>query len=206
MKSNVTKIRRSAEEARQHLIEAAEAVFDREGLSGLSIRKLADESGYSPAALYKHFRDKGDLIICLKEAFFARVRKAMNRKGIAAHEAVNRLEEAMLIYIEEALAKPHHYAAAFSDEPPRMADNDEPLEEGTERGHAFQVFFGFVDEVMQAHKGPHEDTASAAQSLWAGMHGLCHLLVIYPLFPWVERDKLVNSHVKMLISGLIHPR
>ena len=55
------------------ILEAAERVFAVEGEAGLSIRRIADEIDYSPAAIYKYFGSKDELIDELKEAFFGRI-------------------------------------------------------------------------------------------------------------------------------------
>jgi len=40
------------------ILRAARAVFQREGLEGASLRLIAKEAGYTPAALYFHFESK----------------------------------------------------------------------------------------------------------------------------------------------------
>ena len=40
---------------RRKYIDAAYRILERDGLDGISIRKVADEVGCSSAALYKHF-------------------------------------------------------------------------------------------------------------------------------------------------------
>ncbi|HKK23222.1 MAG TPA: helix-turn-helix domain-containing protein, partial [Pseudohaliea sp.] len=48
------------------ILEAARRVFARDGLEGASLRAIAAEAGYTPAALYFHFDSKeaiyGDLL------------------------------------------------------------------------------------------------------------------------------------------------
>lgn len=47
---------------RSRVVVAAVALADREGLDALSMRRLADELGVVPMALYKHVADKRDLV------------------------------------------------------------------------------------------------------------------------------------------------
>jgi AcrR family transcriptional regulator len=44
------------------VIESALTLADSEGLDAVTIRRLADEHGVTPMALYRHFRDKDDLL------------------------------------------------------------------------------------------------------------------------------------------------
>ena len=60
---------------RERILDAARALFAREGLEGASLRAIAAEAGYTPAALYFHFASK--------EAIYA----ALLQESLAALEA-----------------------------------------------------------------------------------------------------------------------
>ena len=53
---------------RDQIVAAAITVVDREGLEGLSMRKLGDELGMSPMSLYYHVPDKSALYDLILEA------------------------------------------------------------------------------------------------------------------------------------------
>jgi AcrR family transcriptional regulator len=48
--------------SREAIIEAALAVVDRDGLDATSMRRVAEELGTGPSALYWHVRNKGELL------------------------------------------------------------------------------------------------------------------------------------------------
>src|SRR4051812_44761410 len=50
---------------RDAIVDAAMTVLDRDGLAGLSMRKLADELGVGAASLYWHVGDKEELLSLL---------------------------------------------------------------------------------------------------------------------------------------------
>jgi AcrR family transcriptional regulator len=54
--------RRSAAGARDTLLAAAATVFLRKGYYGATVDDVAAEAGYSPAALYKHFAGRDELL------------------------------------------------------------------------------------------------------------------------------------------------
>jgi TetR/AcrR family transcriptional regulator, acrAB operon repressor len=57
-------VRRTKEEAQQTrnaLLDAAEAVFEQRGVSGTSLQEVAEAAGVTRGAVYWHFRDKADL-------------------------------------------------------------------------------------------------------------------------------------------------
>lgn len=60
--------RRGAQMARAVITEAASSLFARKGYHGTTIEEVAAAAGYSPAAIYKYFRNKEDLFGCLWNA------------------------------------------------------------------------------------------------------------------------------------------
>lgn len=53
-----------------HLLDAAQAVFAREGVQGASIRAIAREAGCDPALIYYHFESKGAMFSALLDRKF----------------------------------------------------------------------------------------------------------------------------------------
>jgi hypothetical protein len=49
------------------------------------------------------------------------------------------------------------------------------------------------------------DIEATAQVLWATIHGLTSLLIAKPKFPWVERERLIDTLVENALSGLRGP-
>jgi AcrR family transcriptional regulator len=50
---------------RTRIIDAAAHVMGTRGLAAATTKEIAREAGFSEAALYKHFRDKEDLFLCV---------------------------------------------------------------------------------------------------------------------------------------------
>lgn len=55
------------------ILEAAMRLLDREGIEGLSMRRLATELGAAPMAVYSHFRDKAELESGLVDAVMGEI-------------------------------------------------------------------------------------------------------------------------------------
>ncbi len=56
---------RPARLSQDAVLDAAEATLAREGVEGVTIRRVADLLGVSPMALYRHVKDKDDLLVLL---------------------------------------------------------------------------------------------------------------------------------------------
>lgn len=51
--------------SRERLLDVAERILAADGFDALTMRRLADEVGSSPMALYRHVRDKDELLVAL---------------------------------------------------------------------------------------------------------------------------------------------
>jgi AcrR family transcriptional regulator len=56
---------------RETIVRAAQRVLDEEGLAGLTVRRIGRELGADPTAIYRHFRDKDELVVALADRAFA---------------------------------------------------------------------------------------------------------------------------------------
>jgi TetR/AcrR family acrAB operon transcriptional repressor len=55
------KTKQEALETRHHLLDAAERLFQRQGVSRTSLQQIAEEAGLTRGAIYWHFKDKAEL-------------------------------------------------------------------------------------------------------------------------------------------------
>jgi AcrR family transcriptional regulator len=97
--------------SRDRIFAAAKAVLDREGLPGLTVRKVADHAGLSPMAMYRHFADKDALLNALMDdGLAAWETTARSIRAVDPIEWLHALGDALLDF---ALTEPHRYDAAF---------------------------------------------------------------------------------------------
>src|SRR6202163_2832184 len=99
------------------LLEAAERVLERDGLSGLTLRAVAREAGVSHAAPTHHFGDLTGLVSELAAIGFRQFNAAMVAAGAAAgsmpmEKALSRAKA----YVAYAQAHPGMYGLMFRNE------------------------------------------------------------------------------------------
>lgn len=63
----VRKTKEEAAETRRRLLDAAEALFQRKGVSRTSLAEIAETAGVTRGAVYWHFKDKADLFDAMME-------------------------------------------------------------------------------------------------------------------------------------------
>lgn len=75
----------AGETKRASILQAARRIFDAEGLDGASLRAIATEAGYTPAALYFHFDSKEAVYAEVLAQSLERLKAAINT-AIAPHD------------------------------------------------------------------------------------------------------------------------
>ena len=85
--------------SRDRVVKAAVDLADAVGFDSLSMRKLAEELGAAPMALYRHVANKEDLLDGMIDVVFREIRfpfptddwkSAMRQRGVSAREALLR--------------------------------------------------------------------------------------------------------------------
>jgi AcrR family transcriptional regulator len=58
---------------RERILDAAQAIAERDGVAKLTMRRIGAELGADPTAVYRHFRDKHELLVELADRLFGTV-------------------------------------------------------------------------------------------------------------------------------------
>jgi len=64
-------------DTRQRLLEVAVALISQHGFAGTSLQMIADELGFTKAAIYYHFRTRDQLLIALMEPLLRQIRQVV---------------------------------------------------------------------------------------------------------------------------------
>jgi AcrR family transcriptional regulator len=187
---------------REEILDAARELFVAEGYQSVSMRKIAEKIEYSPTTIYLYFKDKADLIFHLCEETFAKLIQTMDmlaKQGVT--DPLERLRRCGQAYVEFGLLYPNHYKVTFimPHEHPALSPEDMANSMGMK---AFARLREIVKECIAAGRlRPDLDPEAVSQVLWAGMHGLTSLLICHQDFPWVERERLIATHMDGIMNG-----
>jgi AcrR family transcriptional regulator len=105
--------------SRNAILEAARRVAARAGARDLSLRGVAAEAGFAPAALYGYFRNKDELLLALATDDLTTLARVMRGSGGLAGAGAAALE---LLRGAETMAAA---SAALTDAPPENSKTNE---------------------------------------------------------------------------------
>jgi len=188
---------------RQEILDAASELFVRDGFENVSMRRIAEKIEYSPTTIYLYFKDKAELLEEVCHETFARLVPRLSKIMAQPGDPVDRLKGGLLAYIEFGLQYPDHYRATLMIPVPEGFDHKKHHEPNSPGMQAFGFLITGITECIQAGKFPSSIKVElAAQTLWAGIHGITSLLITHVHFPWVGREAVIQSMVDTLVKGL----
>jgi AcrR family transcriptional regulator len=193
---------------RDALLEAAERVLEREGLSGLTLRAVAREAGVSHAAPTHHFGDLTGLVSELAAIGFRQFNAAMAAAGAPDLPSNERAMMRAKAYVAYAQAHPGMYGLMFRAE--RLDYSRPSLHEAAEA-----AFTGLAGAVAAKR---HEtisgdaltlDQGAAIARAWSLVHGFTTLLLDGRLRDILERlpegidvESLLDAMLKTTVARL----
>jgi AcrR family transcriptional regulator len=95
------------------ILEAARRVFESEGLEGASLRGIAAEAGYTPAALYFHFESKAALYAEVLAQSLAALKRRVDAAVAASRTPAARLRAAALAFFDFYADQPRDLDLGF---------------------------------------------------------------------------------------------
>jgi len=188
---------------REALIRAALELIARKGTAGFTFAEAARFAGVSPAAPYRHFRDRDELManVALRgfEQFAAMLARAWDDGRPDEFTALDRLGKA---YLEFARAQPAFYSAMF--EAGVAVGSNPALREASDR--AFAVLRGAAEKICAAMpSGARPPALMVALHIWAMAHGVASLFGrgdgAQRALP-MSAAELLEAHMLVYLRGL----
>lgn len=161
---------------RAALIEAAVQLIGERGPAGFTFAEVARAAGVSPAAPYRHFRDRNALVAEIARQGYERFADELERAWAEGRpDPVAAIEAVGHAYLGFARREPAFYAAMFETGFP--LEEDAMLLRASER--AFGVLRRAAEVACPSHRGggARPPPMMVALHLWAMAHGIAALFV-----------------------------
>ena len=155
----------------RRLIIAATALLDSGGEGAVTLRAVANASGISHNAPYKHFKNRDALLGAVATADFDALTEAFKFARQTSAKPTLKLLKALEAVIDFSVEHPARYRLLFND--PAIAVLKGDLEKAALA--AFSEFILIVQECQAAQVLPDVPNTALAGLMFATMHGLIAL-------------------------------
>lgn len=192
---------------REALIEAALRLIREKGPAGFTVAEAARAAGVSPAAPYRHFRDRDELMADIArrgfEAFGLALRSAWDKGRPTPRAALKRVG---IAYLDFARREPASYAAMF-ESGVAMSHNPALLAASEEAFGALRETCEGIIATMPAGRRP--PPMMVALHIWSMSHGIASLFARgdaarrpLPMSP----EDLLEAGILVYLDGLAAAR
>ncbi len=159
---------------REALVQAALRLIAERGPAGFAFVELARAAGVSPAAPYRHFRDRNALLAEVARRGFVRFAGDLERMwNDGRPDPIAALENCGKAYLAFARSDPASYAVMF--------ESGLPLEEDPALRQAADLAFGVLrraaDAACASAPGRRPPALMVALHVWAMSHGIASLFI-----------------------------
>ena len=184
------------------ILAAAERIFVAHGYDGATIRKIAEDVGVSPTALYMHFADKHAML--MEIGGNAADRLAAEAGVVAAQftDPAERLRAVLATHIHFALKNPTAYRIVFC-EGARDVDRADLAREMS-RGYC-KVLAEVTAELESKGRLLNGKAGVVAQVLFMACHGLVSQIILDPSADFALVSDLTAAMLDGLVRGYVAP-
>ena len=157
------------------LIKAGLEILSKEGVSGLSLRKVARKAGVSHSAPYAHFADKQALIAAIStEGYHLLYEKMQQIQKEFADDPSRQLVEVAWAYVRFAQTDPAQFKVTFSNAVAREKDFPALIEM---TGKCFNQVVNIVEACQESDILAPSPPDTMAVGVWSVVHGFASLLI-----------------------------
>lgn len=164
---------RDKEAMRRRILDAAKRLFVKEGFDNVTMRRIAGEIEYSPAAIYRYFASKREILSVLREEGFARFVARQREREAAYPDAMQRMREGGRGYLRFALSEPEYYHLMFSTNCEEVDLEGKWASSATE---AFNHLKASAADCIKTGYFGDVDLDTVVFGMWSCVHGLAHLV------------------------------
>ena len=189
----------SHDQLHEMALDAARDIAEKEGLSGITARRIAKQIGYSPGTLYNVFENLDDLIVQLNmdtlDALYELCRGAPTGEDPLAV-----LKSLARVYIQFTDDHPRLWSLLFQ---PSLPHGDQLPDRYIEK---VRRLLGLAETAIAPMfpSGREVERLHSVRVLWTGLHGICSLYASGAMVKTETPEAMAETLITNYITGLRH--
>ena len=160
-------------ESREKIIAVAIELYLQGGLKAITMRRIARELKLTPMALYRHFKNKQEVLATIIDEGF-RVFGSYQYRALEGKTSVERLLLAGDAFVDFTLKEPHFFKVIFMA-PDIIASAQVPEDIASRARATYQFLVDRVGEGMRDGFLRPAEPEKVAKTIWGLSHGLASL-------------------------------
>ncbi len=186
---------------RDRILEKSKAMLLENGFKGLSMRKIAKETGVTATSIYLHFDNKDHLLHALMEQAIEHLSKSIEKAALGLTDAVEIIEAIIRSYIHFALKHPMEYQVIYLVKTEEMARY--PKEKFRKARRGYELLSKAIQQGVDKGELEVENPLISAYSIWAQLHGIISVVMNNRLDKRIDTQEFLNSSIEHILHGFL---
>ena len=194
-----------AQGSAERILAAGMRILEEEGYEALSMRKVGAAVGLSQAAIYRHYKDKAELVSRIVEMGYGDLVALSSFPDEGREAPALLLAAGIRRYFRFALERPQLFKAVLLEDIGPAGREVAVLSAGVSgRRRTFANLVELLRRGMDSGDFGKADPEVTAQALWASMFGLAARLVIESARPEGpgRASEVIDRQIDLLLAGL----
>ncbi len=188
------------EELAQTILKAAGELFLESGYEAFSLRRVAEQIGYSPGTIYLYFDNKDDVLRALANQGFASFSQMLEAAHASTDDPLERMRALARGYVTFGLNNPAFYRLIFMERPDFFVH--ETLENAPKWEESFAVWRGIMTDAIATGKIRTDDPLKTSDAIWSMLHGIVALANRMPDFTVERALGAAEAGIEMIMRGM----
>jgi AcrR family transcriptional regulator len=195
------------QQLRTLIIDSARELFVNKGVEAVTMREIAKRIGYSATSIYLHFADKEAVLRAICDTDFLALATSL-KNIMQITNPVERMQALGHGYATFALTYPNHYRLMFMTAHAPINPDVSSLQQNSAEQDAYFQLKTVVSAVHAAgrFRTDLQDVDLIAQTIWAGVHGVCSLQISMSCDIWVNWSEIsarLQLMQQVMMRGLL---
>lgn len=183
------------------ITKAAKEIIEQDGLDALSIRKLAKNIGYSPAAIYQYYDSKSQIVSAVIKEGYKNIIKSLAGGHSNFNSAEEEIRYKLKNYIKSALENKYYYQAVMLSEEKNILQFTAVLNTDLRKNQsALQILTDLIEKGQKQGEFSNGRAKNIAKTIWTASFGLIIRMIIEGIDE--EQDKFIENHFQLIFSGI----
>jgi AcrR family transcriptional regulator len=193
---------RHSEDMRGRILETTQRIISEEGIDAVSIRRVADDMGYTSAILYHYFENKGQLLSCAVYEGYKKILASVEPPESGLSPADD-LRASFKNFVDSAMRVPNEYKAFILNYSSGFLAEISVLDEdGHKKSPTLAKIVSTLERGVETGELTPCDVELTAKILWSAMFGLFFRFVVERDITQGQRDALIQRQLDVLMNGI----
>lgn len=196
---------RNKKKMRGLILKTAMKLFLEEGFENVTVRRIAENIEYSPAAIYLYYKDKDEILYAIHEIGFEKLYKHQ-QTILSIKNPWKRLKKHGSIYIKFALENLEYYDLMFIMRgPAKMIKEKMEWEIGL---RSFEFLKKNINECMKSGYLSKANLDVAAFAFWSLTHGIASLVIRDRciMFPEKQLNSIIDGAIDFVLESMVRKK